>query len=171
MQRIYFLVPDKDLAKKIVTEVEAAGIAEKHIHIIAAENVEMEDLPEATLLQKSDFVAAIERGLPVGAATGLLAGLVTMAIPGGVALSGGAILACMAAGAGIGSWMGSMVALDIPNSRHRDFQQALDNGEFLMLLDTPKDRVQDIETLILQHHPEAELERVEPSVLSKPPSY
>ena len=171
MQRIYFLVPNKALTEKIVAEVEAAGVVEKHIHIIAAEGVELDSLPEATLLQKSDFVAALERGLPVGAATGLLAGLVTMAIPGGVALSGGVILACMAAGAGIGSWMGSMVALDIPNSRHRDFQKAVDNGEFLMLLDVPKDRVEHIETLILQHHPEAQLERVEPSVLSKPPSY
>ncbi len=171
MQRIYFLIPERNLVHKIVHEVEAAGIAEKHIHVIAAESVELEDLPEATLLQKSDFVAAIERGLPVGAATGLLAGLVTLVIPGGVALSGGAILACMAAGAGIGSWMGSMVALDIPNSRHKDFQRAVDNGEFLMLIDTPRDRVQDIEALVLQHHPEAELERVESSILSKPPGY
>ena len=171
MQRIYFLVPDKHVTQTIVTEVEATGIAEQHIHVIAAENVELEDLPEASLLQKSDFLAAFERGLPVGAATGLLAGLVTMIVPGGVALSGGALLACMAAGAGIGSWMGSMVALDIPNSRHREFQEAVDSGAFLMLIDVPKDRVQDIETLILQHHPEAELERVEPSVLSKPPGY
>lgn len=171
MQRIYFLIPDKNLTRKIVTEIEAAGIAEKNIHIIAAEGVEMEDLPEATLLQKSDFVAALERSLPVGAATGLMAGLVTMVVPGGVALSGGALLACMAAGAGIGSWMGSMVALDIPNSRHRDFQQAVARGEFLMLIDTPKDRVEDIENLVLQHHPEAVLERVEPSVLSQPPGY
>ncbi len=77
MQRIYFLVPNKALTEKIVAEVEAAGVVEKHIHIIAAEGVELDSLPEATLLQKSDFVAALERGLPVGAATGLLAGLVT----------------------------------------------------------------------------------------------
>jgi hypothetical protein len=171
MQRIYFLVPDKRLTQNIVTEVEAAGIAERHIHVIAAENVELEDLPEASLLQKSDFLSALERGLPVGAATGLLTGLVTLVIPGGVALSGGALLACMAAGAGIGSWMGSMVALDIPISRHREFQEAVDSGSFLMLLDVPKDRVQDIEDLILRHHAEAELGRVEPSVLSKPPGY
>ena len=171
MYRIYFLVPEKAVAQSIVAEVQAAGIDDKHIHVVAAENTALEDLPEATLLQKSDFLPALERGLPVGAATGLLAGLVTIVIPGGAALGGGALLACLAAGAGIGSWMGSMVALDIPSSRHRDFQKAIDKGELLMLIDVPKDRVQDIETLIMAHHPEAEFERVEPSLLSKPPSY
>ena len=171
MQRIYFLVPDKDLTHQIVSEVEIAGIKEQHIHVIAGEGVQLEDLPEATLMQKSDFLPALERGVPLGAATGLLAGLVAMAIPGGLTIGGGAILACMAAGAGVGSWMGSMVALDIPNSRHRDFQGAVESGQFLMLIDVPKDRVEDIENLILIHHPEAELERVEARVLEVPPGY
>lgn len=131
----------------------------------------MDDLPEASLLQKSDFLAAIERGIPLGAASGLLAGLIALAVPGGLAMGGGAILACVAAGAGVGSWMGSMVALDIPNSRHKDFQQAIDRGEFLMLIDVPKNRVIDIENLVVLHHPNAELEKVEPRVLSAPPGY
>lgn len=94
-----------------------------------------------------------------------------MAVPGGLTIGGGAILACMAAGAGVGSWMGSMVALDIPNSRHRDFQEAVEEGELLMLVDVPKERVDEIERLILEHHPEAELERVEARLLNVPPGY
>jgi glutamate synthase domain-containing protein 3 len=94
-----------------------------------------------------------------------------MAIPGGLTIGGGAILVIMAAGAGVGSWMGSMVALDIPNSRHRDFQEAVDKGEVLMLIDVPKDRVEEIERLVLDHHPEAELERAEARILEAPPGY
>ncbi len=171
MQRIYFLIPDIETCRIVVRELEQASVEEKHIHIVAAADVSLEDLPEASLLQKSDFLAAVERGIPLGAVSGLLAGLVTLAVPGGVALGGGALLACMAAGAGVGSWMGSMVALDIPNSRHRDFQQAIDSGEFLMLIDVPGNRVIEIEKLVMQHHPNAELERVEARVLSTPPGY
>ena len=65
----------------------------------------------------------------------------------------------------------SMVALDIPNSRHKDFQEAIDSGEFLMLIDVPKNRVIDIEKLVMLHHPNAELEKVEPRVLNTPPGY
>jgi hypothetical protein len=171
MQRIYFVVPDLETSRTIVTELEQAEIAEKHIHIVAAENVSLEDLPEASLLQKSDFLAALERGIPLGAVTGLLAGLVTIIVPGGVAMGGGALLASMAAGAGVGSWLGSMVALDIPNSRHRDFQQAVERGEFLMLIDIPKERVAEIEKLVLAHHPNADLEKVEARILNVPPGY
>lgn len=171
MQRIYFLVPDIDTSRTIVTELKEAEVEEKHIHIVAADNVSLEELPEASLLQKSDFLAAVERGIPLGAAAGLLAGLVTIVVPGGVAMGGGALLATMAAGAGVGSWMGSMVALDIPNSRHREFQQAIDRGEFLMLIDVPKERVLEIENLVLAHHSGAELERVEARALNIPPGY
>ena len=171
MQRIYFLVPDIETSRAIVAELKKADVEEKHVHLVAAEGVSLEDLPEASLLQKTDFLAALERGVPLGAATGLLAGLVALAVPGGVAIGGGALLACMAAGAGVGSWMGSMAALSIPNSRHRDFQQAIERGEFLMLIDVPKDRVIEIENLVMTHHPNAELEKVEPRALNVPPGY
>lgn len=171
MQRIYFLVPDIETSRTIVNELKEAGLEEKYIHIVAADDVPLKELPEASLLQKSDFLAAVERGIPLGAAAGLLAGLVTLVVPGGVAMGGGALLATMAAGAGVGTWLGSMVALDIPNSRHREFQEAIEKGELLMLIDAPKERVLEIENLVLAHHPNAELERVEARILNIPPGY
>jgi hypothetical protein len=171
MQRIYFLLPDIQICRSIVTELKLSGVEEKHIHLIGSENVSLEGLPEASLLQKSDFLPAIERGIPLGAAVGLLAGLVTLVVPGGVAMGGGALLACMAAGSAVGSWMGSMVALDIPNSRHREYQQAVDKGELLMLIDVPKERVIEIEKLIIKNHSNAELGKVEARALNLPPGY
>tara|TARA_R110000823_G_scaffold119998_17_gene244518 strand:+ start:18830 stop:19345 length:516 start_codon:yes stop_codon:yes gene_type:complete len=171
VQRIYFLVPSLEISRSIVAELKQNGLEEKHIHILGASDVSLDELPEATLLQKSDFLPAIERGIPLGAFSGLLAGLVALAVPGGIVVGGGALLVCMAAGALVGSLMGSMVALDIPNSRHRDFQQAIETGQFLMLVDTPKKRVEEIETLILTHHPDAELERVEARILAEVPAY
>ena len=82
MRRIYFLVPDVDVAKRIVDELLLARIEERHLHLLAKRGTPLEDLPEASLLQKTDFIPAVERGLALGGATGMLAGLVAIALPG-----------------------------------------------------------------------------------------
>lgn len=165
MKRIYFLIPNIDTAHKIVNELTQSEMDEKHIHIISKEGTQIDALPEATLLQKSDFIAGFERGIAFGGTTGLLAGLATLILPGGIALSGGAILACAAAGAGVGSWLGSMVALDVPNTRHKEFEEAIEHGQLLMLLDVPNEKLASVEMTVIRHYPEATLERIDTVLL------
>lgn len=165
MRRIYFLVPDYDTAKKIVDELLLARLEERHIHVIAKEGAPMEELPEATFLQKSDFVPAIERGMTIGGAEGILLGLVAVTFPpAGLVLGGGAVLAMALAGAGVGAWLSSMVGISLPNSCLKKFEDAVEEGEYLMLLDVPKDRVVEIEELVKKHHPEADLGGTEPTI-------
>ena len=163
MRRLYFLVPDLDTARQIVNELLLARVEERHIHLVAREGTSMEDLPEATFLQKTDFVPALERGLAIGGATGVVASLVAVTI-GGMVLAGGAVLAIALAGAGVGAWMSSMIGASIPNSRIKEFEKAIDAGEVMMMVDVPKGKVHQIEDLIKQHHPEAELEGTEPTI-------
>ena len=75
MRRIYFLLPNIEVSRKLVDELLLARIDVNHIHVIAKEGTPMEDLPEASLAQKSDLVPALERGVALGGATGVLAGL------------------------------------------------------------------------------------------------
>jgi hypothetical protein len=163
MRRLYFLVPDVDTARQIVNELLLARVEERHIHLVAREGTAMEDLPEATFLQKTDFVPALERGLAIGGATGVVASLVAVTI-GGMVLAGGAVLAIALAGAGVGAWMSSMIGASIPNSRIKEFEKAIEAGEVMMMVDVPKGKVHQIEDLIKQHHPEAELEGTEPTI-------
>lgn len=81
MRRIYFLVPDIETTRKIVDELLLARVQERHMHIVAKHDIPLEDLPEATFLQKTDFIPALEQGLAIGGATGTLAGLVAIALP------------------------------------------------------------------------------------------
>jgi len=74
MRRIYFLAPNLEVSKKLVDELLLARIEERHIHVLAKRGTPMESLPEATYLQKSDFIPALEQGLAVGGLTGMLAG-------------------------------------------------------------------------------------------------
>jgi hypothetical protein len=162
MKRIYFLVPDLEITRKIVDELLLARVEERHIHILAKRGTDLEDLPEATFLQKTDFIPALEQGIAVGGATGMLAGLVAVVLPTGLVLGGGAVLAISLLGAGLGAWWSSLIGASTGNRRVQDYQEAIERGELLMMVDVPKDRIEAIEALVKQHHPEAECEGVEP---------
>ncbi|MDJ0832745.1 MAG: DUF1269 domain-containing protein [Gammaproteobacteria bacterium] len=165
MRRLYFLVPSVESARTINNELLLARVNEDHIHVLAREGTEMEDLPEATLAQKSDVIPALERGIAVGGVGGILAGIVAVTFPpAGLALGGGAILATGIAGVGLGSFVSTMIGVDVPNSQIKQFQDAIEAGQLLMMVDVPKARVEEIDELVKQHHPEAEIEGTEPTL-------
>lgn len=171
MRRLYFMIPSIDSAKTIVDELLLARIEQRHIHIAAADHHALVEanLPEANLLQESDFVPAVERGLAIGGATGILAGVAAVALPGvGLALGGGAILGIGLAGAGLGAWVSSMIGISAPSSRLTEFEDAIKEGGLLMMVDVPKAQVDDITDMIKKHHPEAEIEGTEPVIPAFP---
>lgn len=167
MRRLYFLLPNLSVSRNVVDELLLARVAEKQIHVIAREGTKLGDLPEASLMQKSDFVPAVERGVALGGATGIVAGLVAIAMPG-VVIAGGALLAMGLAGAGMGAWLGGMIGMDVENSHVKKFQNAVQNGQILMLVDVPKDNVDSIQESIRKHHPDVDFEGTEPTIPAFP---
>lgn len=165
MRRLYFLVPDVAHAKTIVDELLLNRIEERHIHVIAKEGTPMENLPEARLAQRSDLMPALERGIAVGGATGLLLGIIAVSFPpAGLVLGGGAILATSLTGAGIGAIMAPMIGVSLPNSRLKQFEDAIAQGQLLLMVDVPKGQVDETSELVKKHHPEAEIEGTEPTI-------
>jgi hypothetical protein len=163
------MVPDIDTANTVVDELLLKRVDDHHIHVVAKEGTPMGDLPEANLLQKSDFIPAMERGLAVGGITGVLAGIAAVTFPpAGLVLGGGAILGTSLAGAGIGAWISGMIGMDVPNSQIEKFEAAIEKGEVLMMIDIPKTRVEEIEALIQQHHPDADMGGTEPHIPAFP---
>ena len=168
-RRLYFLLPDVNRARQTVDELLLERVEERHIHVLAKEGTPLERLPEATLLQKSDFVHGIEQGLAVGGATGVLAGLAAVTFPPtGLVLGGGALLGIALAGAGIGAWVSGMIAADVPNIRLREFERAIADGQILMMIDVPKGQVETVTALIRRHHPEADMHGIEPTIPAFP---
>jgi len=167
MRRLYFLLPDLDVTHKVVDELLLARVEERRIHVIAREGTPLKDLPEASLIQKSDFIPAVERGIAMGGATGIVAGLAALALPG-VVIAGGALLAMGVAGAGMGAWLGGMIGMDVENTHIRQFEDAIKDGQLLVLVDVPKDRVDSIQDLVKKHHAEADFEGTEPTIPAFP---
>ena len=165
MKRIYFLVPDIATTKKIVDDLLLARIEERHIHVLAKRGTPLENLPEASLLQKSDFVPAVEQGLALGGSTGMLAGLVAIALPpASTVIAGGILLATTIAGASVGAWLSGMVGMSIGNRRTKEFEDAIEAGKLLVMADVSPERVGEIEEKVTKHLPTVEIEGTEPNI-------
>ena len=166
MRRLYFLAPDLAVTSAIVNELLLARVPEKCIHIVAKDKhlLEQEHLPAAGIMQESDVVPAIEKGVAAGGITGLLAGIAAIAFPpAGLALGGGAVLASTLAGAGFGAAVAPMIGISASNSQLDEYQEAIQRGEFLLLIDVEKSRVDAISELIGKHHRQARIIGTEPT--------
>ncbi len=169
MRRLYFLVPDTGIGKKVVDELLLAHIEWKHIHVVARRGTPLEDLPEASFLQKSDLIPAMLRAVPIGGATGVLCGLAALALEPALVVAGGAVLlASSLAGVGIGVYLGGMVGLNVGSTRLKAFEEAIERGQLLVIVDVPAIRVEEIADRIRKAYPAAEPEGTEPRVPAFP---
>ena len=168
-RRLYFLLPNVARARQVVDELLLARVDDHHIHVIAKQGISLDELPQAGLLQRSDFMHGIKTGLSVGGATGIIVGLVTITFPpDGVSLGGWTVLVCALAGALIGAWAAGIVGTDIPNSQLEAFESALERGQVLMLVDIPREKVESVTNMIKRHHPEADMHGIEPTIPAFP---
>jgi hypothetical protein len=171
MKRLYFLVPEVKSAAAIVDELLLARIEERRIHIAAKDHHALQeaDLPEANLFQETDFIPAVEKGLSVGGGTGILAGLTAMTFPpAGLVVGGGAVLGLGLLGAGFGAWVSGMIGVNIENTQLKEFEDAIENGELLIMVDVPAARVDEITELVKKQHPEAKVNGTEPTLPTFP---
>ena len=169
MRRLYFLVPDVDVAGATVDELLHAHVPESRIHIVAREGTPLGDLPEAGLAQRSDLIPALQVGAGLGGVTGTLAGLVAIAVPGAAVVSAGAVVVATAlAGSAVGAWLSSMIGVDVDSRRLKPFEQAIESGQLLMMVDVPPERVHEIESLVGRAAPAARAQGVETDIPAFP---
>lgn len=167
MRRIYFLAPDVETTQKIVHELRAEGLEQRYIHIVAKHDIPLGDLPKASLFEKTDFFPALKRGEALGATTGVLAGLLALRFAG-FAIAGGPVLGVLAYGATIGVMISGLAGLQVGHAKVKSYTDAVERGECLIMIDIPKERIDDICQSISKHYPNAEFEGAE-SLL--PPDY
>ena len=168
-RRLYFILPDVPSARSMLDEMLLARIEIKHIHFLGRRGDLPPDLPEANLLQKTDFVHGAQLGLGIGGLAGIIAGVLIVAFPpGGVTLHLATVLIAALAGAVFGAWASSMAASAVPNSRLRRFQKDIEQGKVLMMVNVPMRRMQEISSLVTRRHPEAVAGGFEPTIPAFP---
>jgi hypothetical protein len=157
-KRVYFLLPDVKRSKAVFKELLLARIEERRIHVIAKEGTPLGDLPEATVLQKSDALHGAVLGFLAGGFTGAVAGaLALMFPPSGLVMGLGVILAMSLLGAVMGVWVAGMIGSSTPSTHLEAFNDEIERGKVLMIVDLPRSQAEEISHTIGKHHPEADL--------------
>jgi len=168
-RRILYLVPDLASARRMMDDLLLARLEERHIHFLAKRGTPMDGLHEAGMAQKSDLVHGAQMGLMLGALLGCaLGGVVVYTLGGADSMRIVTVLAATILGALFGAWVSSMVGSAVPNSRLKQFHQAIEDGKILVMVDVPETRVDEIRDRLHAIHPEAEDRGLDPHVPAFP---
>src|SRR5215510_2647165 len=124
-RRLYFVLPDVESARRTADDLLLARIEDRHMRFLAKRGTDLGELHEASYLQKTDLAHGAGIGLAFGGAGGLLLGAVIVAFPPAGNPQLGTILVTTLIGAVLGAWMASMAAAAVPNSRLKQFQDAI----------------------------------------------
>jgi hypothetical protein len=151
--RLYYLLPDIESARRTLDDMLLSRIEVRRVHFMSGHGQLPDDLPEATVLHKTDIVHGAQAGMLVGAVLGMIAAgaIVSYFDPVSKATLAVAITLC---GVLFGGWAASMVAAALPNSRLASFYPELEAGKLLMIVDVPSRQVARIERIMMERHPE-----------------
>jgi hypothetical protein len=168
-RRLYFVTLDVDRSREVVNELLVARIEAQHIHVLARRDTDLGDLPEASALQKTDLAHAAQTGMVLGGMLGMLAGAVLLLFPiFDTPATPGLLLATALVGAVFGAWTASLAGLAVPNSRLARFQEAIEGGRLLLMVDVPFGRVAELSELVRTRHPHVLSGGLEPTIPAFP---
>ena len=165
-RRLYFVLPDVDTAQQVERDLLLAKIEDRHMHFLGKRGTDLKDLPEASLGQKTDLFHGMRVGLVAGGATGTCVGFILYQFPSliGVSLDVGIAAILALVGAIFGAWVSSMIGSSTPNVRLREYEKTMEEGHILLMLDVPKERVDEVREIIRSHHPEVEDHGLDPDI-------
>lgn len=161
-------------AEAALTELRDAGFPMDHISLIAKDADHNDRIAGVDMHSRADTKTGAKTGVKTGnkaddgakagAATGaaagglggLLVGLGALAIPGiGPVIAGGALATALATtltggaiGAAAGGVTGALVGLGIPENQAKVYNDRLNRGDYLVIVDGTEDEVRHAETIL-----------------------
>ena len=155
LKRVFYVIPNPQQADEVVSGIEHMGIERDHIHSLALEDIE--------LSTSSNAIDAEEEGTEaVWKIEGMLWKM-NLVIFGLASIAG-----ILTAAAGSTTWTELALAIMVvscltaaifvfyvPEIHLNEFSEALEDGETVVMVDVPEQRVPDIQTWIDSYHPEA----------------
>ncbi|MET0067314.1 MAG: hypothetical protein ABW076_13285 [Candidatus Thiodiazotropha sp.] len=156
LSRIYLLVPARDQAEAVVSDLLHDQVKHTHIHTIAKPGVEIRGLPPATPGQRSGITRQVEDIFWI--VNLLLFFLALMVLPFALLTGDWPWVAGSSAVMVLTLTLGYRFATRVvPQVHLEDCSVPLRHGEILLLVDVPRWRLNGIERNIRSRHPEVEL--------------
>lgn len=148
--RHVFSVPDLASAQAAMQAARDAGLKDDDLSLVARSDIELDSIPDHRKEADTDFKPAAMRGAAAGGATGLLAGLAAVAFPPlGVTLAGAALMTL--GGALVGTWAGALVGSTVEDPLRRQFEEEIQAGRILLVIDTDEQTRPAAEAAIRAH--------------------
>lgn len=163
--QLIFTVTSVKICEQVVEVLRQEGVEEDAISVLGNSNHDLSDLPDGGTLE-NDTLPAVQRGAAIGGTAGLLAGLSAVTIAPGLMIAGAAIALAAAGGASIGALGSALIGTSVPNSRLREYQEAVERGELLLVVDIEQNEHENMRTKLLSRFPDIEFEGV---ISSTPP--
>jgi len=168
-RRLYFVLPDLGSAIQTANDLLLARVEDRHMHFLAKRGMSLGQLHEADFFQKSDLRHSMQVGFILGGCLGFLVGIyIYLTPPEGANLQLVTILIATAVGALFGAWAASMIGISTPNTALKRFEAEIGEGRVLLMVDVPKDRVEELQELVHRSHPEASDHGLEPTIPAFP---
>ena len=146
--RHVFSTDDIHAAQVAVDALRRVGLSDDNISLVARHDIENFQIPDDQQDASDDFSRGGLKGLLAGGGSGLLVGLVAIAVPPlGVTLAGAA--AMTVAGAAVGGWMGMLTGTAEPGPVRRKFEDEIAAGHVLVAVDGEPDELARADAVLL----------------------
>lgn len=144
-------------ASRAIEDLKSHGFLTEDISVIARNKRDVEAISDETGTKAPEGMASgAATGGILGGVTGLLAGIGALAIPGiGPIIAAGPIAATLtgvAVGAGTGGLVGGLIGLGIPEDEAESYDNYVDEGRILVMVDADNTRESDVYTIFRNHN-------------------
>lgn len=144
-------------ASRAIEDLKSHGFLTEDISVIARNKRDVEAISDETGTKAPEGMASgAATGGILGGVTGLLAGIGALAIPGiGPIIAAGPIAATLtgvAVGAGTGGLVGGLIGLGIPEDEAESYDNYVDEGRILVMVDADNTRANDVYSIFRNHN-------------------
>lgn len=155
--KLKFLLPDIQTANQVAESLLLARVDNKNISFIAKPGTNLGQLQAASTIESTNIVNDGEKGILIGAAIGLLAGLYMHFFQPWITTSMGVhwitIVAIATVAGAMASAIGAAVfGVNLFNTDLNKFKDKIDRGAILMIVAAPFQRANEIRSIVSKSH-------------------
>lgn len=153
MKRHYFINDNLDELEQVEQELEHSGITTPQIHVLSKDEagVQKHHLNEVNTFLRQDVIRSGEFGAMIGIGLSLLAIIVVWFTGLAATIGWVPFIFLSIVLLGFFTWEGGLWGIQEPNSRFRRFEEALDKGQHLLLVDIDKNQEETLQRTLARH--------------------
>jgi hypothetical protein len=151
-RRLYFLLSNREQTLQVVDQLNKIGVKRENIHALSDRRTQLDDLPASTLGHAKETASRLERMLwNANLVSFMLALLVFVAIVLTMSWSWWLVIPVVTL---VANFLAGVTICKVSNSQLGEFQDALNPGEILLMVDVASSRAAKVMSAVDYQPPE-----------------